>query len=110
MLPKQTQLQNNTLIIQMPVSTVSWLAMPPRVSSSASTPASGPTELFRKGAVEGAGIISGFTPSRKRDPVMPTAVDRRKPGMDRSMSHHRRGLASARVADACSVESHANFL
>jgi hypothetical protein len=33
------------------------------------------------------------------EPVKPTAVERKNPGLERSISHHRRGLTIARVKD-----------
>lgn len=59
--------------------------------------------------VEGAGIISGLTPSRNADPVSPTAADKTNPGLERSMSHQRKGLTRARVREACKVDAQATF-
>lgn len=94
-LPKQRQLQNSTLSIHTPVSTVSCVAKPPNARGSL---LKGFEEL-RVGNPAGAGIISGSTPRRRIEPVKPTAADSTNPGLLRSMSHHKRGLTNANVAD-----------
>lgn len=93
--PKQRQLQNSTLSIQTPVSTVSWLAKPPNAKGSLSKP----FEELRLGMPDGAGMISGLTPRRNIEPVRPTAADNTNPGLLRSISHHSSGLTNANVAD-----------
>lgn len=102
MLPKQTQLQNSTLSIHMPVSTVSCLASPPSISVAAPVAS---IDALRPAGPAGVGIMSGLTPMSRREPTSPTAADRRKPGLERSMSHHNRGLTSASVTESCSVEA-----
>jgi hypothetical protein len=60
---------------------------------------------FRRENVAGEGIMSGFEARRSAAPVVPTAVLRIKPGIERSMRYHRTGLTSARVREACIVEA-----
>lgn len=55
-------------------------------------------------------MISGFRPNEMMEPVSPTAADSRKPGLERSIKYHRRGLAIAKVKDTCIVEAHGTFL
>lgn len=107
MFPKHTQLQNSTLTIHTPISTVS-----PSTGRGArlAVAAHDENELCAAcHALDGAGITSGLTPSSSADPVSPTQVDSRKPGMLRSMSHHRSGFTRASVAETCSVEAHASL-
>jgi hypothetical protein len=61
-------------------------------------------------AEAGEGIISGFETRRRAVPVAPTAVERMKPGFERSTRYQRTGLTSARVREACRVDVHGNFL
>lgn len=115
MFPKHTQLQNSTLSIHTPDSNVSELASPPRsrLSSHLSLPDEEDddhgSELVLNSELEGVGIISGFTPSSKPAPATPTAAERRKPALERSMSHQRSGLTSARVMDTCKVDDQASL-
>lgn len=48
----------------------------------------------------GEGIISGFRLSSTVVPKTPTAAERRKPGLVRSMMYHRTGLTRASVSEA----------
>lgn len=105
MFPKQTQLQNSTLSIQMPVSSVSWLASPPRAMGSAYAL----SDSLRYVKDEGVGITSGLMPSRTAEPATPTAIDSRKPGFDRSIRYHKNGLTSASVRETWRVEAHGSF-
>jgi hypothetical protein len=57
----------------------------------------------------GEGIMSGFDTSTSAVPVNPTNVDKIKPGPDRSTRYQRKGLTSANVRDACSVDAHGNL-
>ena len=108
MFPKHTQLQNNTLSIHTPDSTVLFCARyPPRstVSSSSSASAAADSLLRNRALVtEGVGIMAGFTPRRTTEPASPTAAERRKPALDRSMSHQSSGLTRAKVTETCKVE------
>lgn len=108
MLPKQTQLQNSTLSIHTPVSTVSCRASPPRVSKS-SWEVALVTDALPNETAEGVGIISGLTPRRKAEPVRPTAAARTKPGLERSISHQRRGFTRASDRDTWRVDAQATF-
>lgn len=56
-------------------------------------------------AEAGEGIISGFEASKRAVPVAPTALDNRKPDLERSTRYHRAGLTSARVREACIVDA-----
>ena len=49
--------------------------------------------------VAGDGTMPGFTRSRIAVPVNPTMVERRKPGLERSMRYHSTGLTSASVRE-----------
>ena len=107
--PKHTQLQNRTLSIQIPVSTVSWLAKPPSVSGSAKD---GAVPFRCRPSDEkpaGVGTICGFNPIKMAEPVKPTAAESRKPGFDRSIRYQRKGLTSARVRETCIVDAHGSF-
>lgn len=104
--PKQTQLQNSTLSIQTPVSTVCWVAKPPSISKS-SEPAS--AVMLRASCLAGVGMISGLKPISNTEPVNPTKADSRNPGFERSMSHHRSGFTSANVIEICKVEDQASL-
>lgn len=99
MLPKQTQLQNRTLSIQIPVSIVFWLARPPNVRESE-------TVSFRNDDADGVGTISGSTPISTAEPIRPTAAESRKPGLERSIKYHKKGLTRASVSESCSVDAH----
>jgi hypothetical protein len=103
MFPKQTQLQNNTLNIQTPLSTISFRASsPPRIMASSSPlPIDEESLVVRKKLLvtEGVGIMAGLMPRRITEPARPTPAERRKPDLDRSMSHQRRGLTRARVIE-----------
>jgi len=48
----------------------------------------------------GDGIMSGFEARRRAVPVAPTAVDKRKPGVERSIRNQRTGFTRASVRDA----------
>lgn len=58
----------------------------------------------------GAGMISGFRPKDTMVPARPTAADRRKPVLERSIRYHKRGFAIAKVRETCIVEAHGTFL
>jgi hypothetical protein len=58
----------------------------------------------------GVGIISGFEARRSAVPMAPTAVERIKPGFDRSTKYQRTGLTRANVREACRVEVHGSLL
>lgn len=60
--------------------------------------------------VAGEGIMSGFETSNKAVPVAPTAVERMKPGFERSIRYHNTGFTSARVRLACRVDVQGSFL
>lgn len=107
MLPKQRQLQNSTLSIHTPVSIVSLLARPP--SAEAPSPCAVALASRALDSCAGAGIMSGLTPSRNTEPTRPTVADSRKPGLERSISHHSSGLTMASVAEICSVDDQASL-
>jgi len=48
----------------------------------------------------GLGIMSGFETRRRAVPVAPTAEERMKPGLERSIMYQRTGLTRARVREA----------
>jgi hypothetical protein len=104
-LPKHTQLQNSTLIIQIPPSMPSLLTYPPRSSIIVLCW----TVAFLEEEA-GLGIMSGFETRRSAVPVAPTPKERMKPGLERSIMYHRTGLTSANVSEACRVEVHGSFL
>ena len=54
-------------------------------------------------------MTDGFTPRRKTEPRRPTTPDRRNPVMERSMSHHRRGLVSVSVSETWRDDVHASL-
>jgi hypothetical protein len=58
----------------------------------------------------GDGIMSGLEARRSAVPVAPTALERIKPGFDRSIMYQRTGFTSARVREAWSVEVHGSRL
>jgi len=58
----------------------------------------------------GDGIMSGLETSSNAVPVAPTAVERMKPGFERSIRYQRTGLTSARVREAWRVEVQGSFL
>jgi hypothetical protein len=60
---------------------------------------------FKRENAAGEGIASGFETRRSAAPVVPTAVLRMKPGIERSMRYHRTGLTRASVREACIVEA-----
>jgi hypothetical protein len=113
-LPKQIQLQKRMLQIHTPVSSVSWLVMPPRGRCCLEGVPRSLSNLevsfaMRNSGRDGVGIMPGSIPSRKMDPAKPTAVERRNPTFERSMSHQSSGLTMASVPVACKVEDHANL-
>jgi len=63
-----------------------------------------------RGEDAGEGNISGLDTRRSAVPVAPTAVERIKPGLDRSIIYHRTGLTRARVREACRVDVQGSFL
>ena len=79
--PKQTQLQNNTLRIQTAPSMLSLPTHSP--AQGALFPRYGYLEVALE-AEAGLGIMSGFETSSSAVPVAPTAVERMKPGFERS--------------------------
>ena len=64
---------------------------------------------FRYGVARGVGIMSGLILRRIAEPVTPTAAERMKPGLERSMRCQRKGLTRASVSDACSADAHGSF-
>lgn len=52
----------------------------------------------------GEGITSGLRPRSARVPLRPTKVERRKPGLERSMMYQRTGLTRASVRETCRVD------
>lgn len=109
MLPKHRQLQNSTLSIHTPVSMVSW-----RVDTGGGGAV--PVSLVALAALgwrricrEGMGIMPGLMPRSSKDPTRPTMAERRKPGLERSMSHQSRGLARASVAEIWRVDDQASL-
>lgn len=64
--------------------------------------------MFRDGEA-GLAIMSGLEARRTAVPVAPTAVDRMKPGFDRSIIYQRTGLTRASVREACRVDVHGSF-
>jgi hypothetical protein len=105
--PKQTQLQNNTLRIQTAPSMLSLPTHSP--AQGALFPRYGYLEVALE-AEAGLGIMSGFETSSSAVPVAPTAVERMKPGFERSTRYQRTGLTSARVREAWRVEVQGSFL
>jgi hypothetical protein len=103
--PKQTQLQNKTLIIHVPHSTVSFATKPPKTSFAIYV------ALLDAIWVDdaGDGIISGLRLSRTVVPKTPTAAERRKPGFVRSIRYQRTGLTRASVREAWRVDVHGNL-
>ena len=104
MFPKQTQLQNSTLAIQVPTPIVSFVILPSNPTSFDTLPA-----LTLGDGVAGGGTISGLTPSITAVPARPTMVERRKPGFERSIRYHSTGLASASVRETWSVDCQGSF-
>jgi hypothetical protein len=49
--------------------------------------------------------MSGFEARRRAAPVIPTPVERMKPGLERSIRYQRAGLTRARVRDAWRVDA-----
>ncbi len=103
--PKHTQLQNKTLMIHVPHSTVSFATKPPSTSFAIYV------ALLEAVWVDdaGDGIISGFRLSRTVVPKTPTAAERRNPGLVRSIRYQRTGLTRASVSEAWKVDVHANL-
>ncbi len=99
-LPKHTQLQNNTLRIQMPPSILSLLTNPMTLSSPNRRVCFNVEFRGREVEDAGEGIMSGLEASRRAVPVAPTALERRKPGVERSTRYQRTGLTRARVREA----------
>jgi hypothetical protein len=87
-------------MIQIAPSTDSRLRKPSGPAST--TPWRGIVEFLAGDA--GDGIASELEARSRAVPVAPTAVERMKPGLDRSMRYQRTGLTSARVREACRVE------
>ena len=54
-------------------------------------------------------MMFGLESRRRAVPVVPTAVEKRKPGFDRSIRYHRTGFTTARVKDAWRVEAHGSL-
>jgi hypothetical protein len=108
MLPKQTQEQNNTLRIQIAPSMFSLLIYPPRSTpmrfKSPNISVCSMVELGLWPVNTGLGIISGVTRKWSTVPVTPTAVERMKPGFERSIRYQRTGFTKASVRDAWRVE------
>ena len=108
-MPKQTQLQNSTLTIQIPVSTV----LGPRSSQTA--PGSPVSEALPAHAPpsgdgnDGAGMMSGLMPRRSRLPASPTAAERRRPGFVPSTRYQRKGFARVRAVETWRVETHGSL-
>lgn len=105
-LPKQTVLQNSTLMIHVPHSIVLCVMMPLKACTTG-----GAVELSvnSEGDDAGDGIISGLSDSSTAVPTTPTEVERRKPGFDRSIRYQSTGLTSASVKDTCKVEVQGSF-
>ena len=57
----------------------------------------------------GVGTICGFTQTHTAVPVMPTMVDRKIPGFERSTRYHRSGFTKAKVSDTWSVDCQGSF-
>ena len=57
----------------------------------------------------GDGIISGFRLSSTVVPKTPTAAERKKPGLVRSIRYQRTGLTRASVREAWRVDVHGNL-
>ena len=108
MLPKQTQLQKSTLSIQTPVTMFSC-----ERGLGAEDVSKGADSLSELVTViiidEGAGIISGLTPSSRRVPAKENEAESTNPARERSISHQRRGLTRASVPEACSVDAQGSF-
>jgi hypothetical protein len=97
--PKQTQLQNNTLKIHTAPSTPSLpTPFPIPIPCSQIVPF--------EGELAGLGKMFGFEARRRAVPVVEMVVERRKPGLERSIRYHRAGLTRARVRDAWREEAH----
>jgi hypothetical protein len=99
-LPKQTQLQNSTLAIQVATPMLSALTSP-ELTGQGELPIV--IEAF-EGAAAGAGTILGLIPRRMAVPARPTTDDRRKPALLRSMRYQSTGLTRARVNETWSVD------
>lgn len=101
-LPKHTHAQKRTLAIQVRTAIPSCVIP---VANANSSPV-----LFSPNVVGGLsvddGINSGFSPRTRPIPATPTTVDSRNPVLVRSMRYHKTGFTSARVREACVVDSH----
>ena len=53
--------------------------------------------------------MSGLTPKALAVPVSPTSIDRRKPGLERSIRYQRTGLTRASVNDIWAVDCHGSL-
>jgi hypothetical protein len=62
-------------------------------------------ELCFRPWAAGLGIMSGVVARRSAVPVAPTAVERMKPGLERSIRYQRTGFTRASVRDAWRVEA-----
>ena len=106
MLPKQTQLQNRTLAIQVQTPILSCemkLSMPTSGAVLLASVALG-------GCVAGDGIMLGLISNSIEVPTIPTTADKMKPGIDLSITYHSTGLTSARVNETCIVDCQGNLL
>ena len=109
MLPKQTQLQNNTLAIHVPTPMLSVLSQgcipfseAPELEWTLEDEGKGEAVAGAKGEAAtgaGGGTMAGLILSNTAVPVIPTAADRRSPVFDRSIRYHSTGFARARVSE-----------
>lgn len=93
-----------TLITQIPPSILSLLTYPLKSSENGYC-----CDVAFLDGEAGLAIISGFDARRRAVPVAPTAVERMKPGFERSIIYHNTGLTKASVREACRVEVHGSF-
>lgn len=100
MFPKQTLLQKSTLATQVQIPILSLLIKPLCKTVSDELVA----VLPARGKADGDGTICGFTPSTTAVPVIPTKVERIKPGLERSIRYHNTGLIRANARDTCRVD------
>ena len=107
MLPKQTQLTNQTLAIQVATPTLSWVRRPPTRCS----PSCGNCTLNNvalsvfpsvrdRAASGGDGIRLGLIARVKAVPVTATVVERIKPEGVRSRRYQMAGFDKARVSES----------
>ena len=96
MFPKQTQLQNKTLAIQVHIAMLSFVGY--RDDTTACTELFPERCAFGDGAA-GDGTMSGLMPSRATVPPTPTTVENQNPVFDRSIRYHRTGFARASVSE-----------